>query len=172
MNDDEWIPVATALAILGDAGDEWSRLSRALMLGRVRSRGVKAEDPDADPVEIPPACWAECHLDLERGWLSRRGQEQRRVPSKFAEVRLRREDVEELAKGRSERRMPAHTRRPSLAERLAVELRMLSPEKRPAMSNKELAARLKLRPGVGEFGPRTLELAISLAWPPSPKRTK
>lgn len=113
MNDAEWLPWLAALAILGGGEkDAWPRLLRALMLGKVRSRGMLDDDPaakpvvphdeapapDAAPVIIPADLWAEWPFNPLKGWLIRPGHELRRIPVGFVGVRFFRPDIEALAR--------------------------------------------------------------------------
>jgi hypothetical protein len=53
----------------------------------------------------------------------------------------------------------------SLARRLAEELRALYPKGRPPKPNEVIRRELEARPTVGKFAERTLQRALSVAWP-------
>jgi hypothetical protein len=57
-----------------------------------------------------------------------------------------------------------NARRPSLAERIAAELRELYPKGKPAKKFEEIRRDLKARPNVGGFETRTLQTALRMAW--------
>ena len=165
MTDDDWIPFATARAILGGGKDPWPRLSRALVLAQVRSRGERAEDPGAGLVNLPAELWATWRLDWERDWLSPPGQARRRVPAGFVEVRFFRPDIEALSTSapQTQVRPAARKRGPNQQEKLAGMLHTTYPDGRPAKRVDEIAQDLRSR--AGTFSKRTWERAIKLAWP-------
>ena len=101
MNDGEWIPFMTALAMLGGGRDALRRLIGALMLNRVRSRGVLnyPPGPDENPVEISAELWAEWPIRVEQGALIRPEYDSYQTPVGFVKVRFFRPDIEALAKG-------------------------------------------------------------------------
>jgi hypothetical protein len=93
MTADDWIPYATACALLEDGKYAWPQLSRQLILGRVNSRGAKADDPDGEPVKIEPSLWSEWLFKPWRGRLIPPSSRHRRVPVGFVKVRFSRADV-------------------------------------------------------------------------------
>jgi hypothetical protein len=135
---------------------------------------LEAIGPDDKP--LPAPSWDNRSLD----------------PKTWPDVRFRREDalrlwpsIEALAAECGERAgAPAKTkageevgaplkakgrkapraRRPSLAERLAAELRQMLPDGRGAKKTKEIEKDLRARPGVGNFGDTTFKKAMRLAF--------
>jgi hypothetical protein len=193
MNHVDWLPWLAAVTLLGGGErNAWPRLLQALILAQVRSRGVLDDDPfakpvvsrvglqDDEPVEIPSILWTEWPFNPLKGWLIRRGYEHTRIPVGFVDVRFFRPDVEalalsapaaEVATKDGRQQTVAKKRGPTLAQRLADELKTMFPDGRPAKRVEEIRRDLQTRPGVGNFGQRTLEEALKQAWQKGPQRS-
>jgi uncharacterized protein (TIGR02391 family) len=120
MTDDGWIPFQTATLILGGDGAV-RRLKEALILGKVKSRGIVPRSLSADPeepevtVEIPGDRWAlwvflpisEVSLSPNRRrlqWLVPSKEVPRLICAGYYNVRLSREDVERERLSEAQRR--------------------------------------------------------------------
>jgi hypothetical protein len=62
--DDKWINPEAALTAFGLDGFEWLRLRWAIMAGPIRVSGQKAQDPQSEPIEIPPEHLTKGTLEL------------------------------------------------------------------------------------------------------------
>ena len=110
MNDVEWVPFMTALVMLGGGRVALRLLTGALMLGRVRSRGVSnyPSGPDEQPADIPADLWAEWTIRVEQGALIRPEYDGWQTPVGFIKLRFFRADIAAL---RIARPFPSRLRR-------------------------------------------------------------
>ena len=108
---DEWIPLSTAVVLLGKAGLAEDQLFHSLELGDIRSRGfdassglgafrVRSNVSPNDPIEPAPidkTKWAPSTgwvWIAERGWLVRKEDALRRICAGYSDIHVSRADVE------------------------------------------------------------------------------
>jgi hypothetical protein len=96
LTDRDWIPFATAVAILfdGDNRKATERLQRVLMRGEVKSRGIPARD-GIEPADIDADRWGVWWFNVVRESLDPPSKS--RIATGFTNVRISRADVERLA---------------------------------------------------------------------------
>lgn len=111
MAENDWIPLATAAALVED--DNWlKQIRRALVLGAVTARGVIPQGmrsdipPEGELVEITAHEFANLRIDFLRSRLVPIDRARWRV-TVYAVVEVRRADVERLARERGENEIDA-----------------------------------------------------------------
>jgi hypothetical protein len=155
MDVGEWIPLATAAALIG-ARNAPRRIQRALMLGTARARGVILPGvrsdipPEGLLVEIPASEFASLWIDCERSRVIPGERTQWRV-TVYAAVEVRRADIEALAREDEEIAAPPLDEGASvITGALAVKLREMFPSgRRGACGAKSLQPNCGKRPAKG-----------------------
>jgi hypothetical protein len=165
---DEWIAFGRAAVML----DGNIPVQRALILSKIKSRGVPALD-GVEPVDIAPDYWAIWTFNLKRQSLDPPGY--RGIPTGFAHVELLLADVERLAatvKPAPERPPRARAALPakeSIPEAAGAVLRRLYPV-RPPGRVKGLRARVQQELGIESISETTFKRVMARAWgKPGPK---